>query len=158
MKVDDSIFLFLSPNTKAKGISSLFLYIVFVLGIARPCAHLQSTLPTSTCLHLSPPIPFQSLLSSLQHPQRYQNQNIARNWAIFPNLTQTNQSCLFFLKIGIHDILVVLILHSDLDFWNYNSKIHFWANFPQKYQNCPFWLKIDKLQHYILFWANLGWK
>ena len=35
--------------------------------------------PTSTQLHPPPP-------SSLQHPQRYNNQNIAPNWAISPNL------------------------------------------------------------------------
>ena len=42
--------------------------------------------PTSTQLHPPPPSSFQPPPSSLQHPQQYLNQNIARNWAISPNL------------------------------------------------------------------------
>ena len=37
---------------------------------------------TSTQLHPPPPISFQFPPSSLQHPQQYLDQNIARNWAI----------------------------------------------------------------------------
>ena len=44
--------------------------------------------PTSTQLHPPPP-------SSLQHPQQYLNQNIARNWAISPNLGRKIKSCPF---------------------------------------------------------------
>ena len=79
--------------------------------------------PTSTQLHPPPP-------SSLQHPQQYLNQNIARNWAIFPNLDQISnpkihfwanlgpkiQSCPFCLKIGTHSISRILIPNPDLDF------------------------------------------
>ena len=42
--------------------------------------------PTSAQLHPPPPSSFQPPPSSLQHPQQYLNQNIARNWAISPNL------------------------------------------------------------------------
>ena len=49
---------------------------------------------TSTQLHLPPPSSFQPPPSSLQHPQQYSNQNIARNWAIFPNLGRKIQICL----------------------------------------------------------------
>ena len=41
---------------------------------------------TSTQLHPPPHSSFQPPPSSLQHPQQYLNQNIARNWAISPNL------------------------------------------------------------------------
>ena len=51
--------------------------------------------PSSTQLHPPPPSSFQSPPSSLQHPQQYLNQIIARNWAIFPNLGQKIKSCLF---------------------------------------------------------------
>ena len=44
--------------------------------------------PTCTQLHPPPPSSFQPPPSSLQHPQQYLNQNIARNWAISPNLGQ----------------------------------------------------------------------
>ena len=36
----------------------------------------------------------------------------------------------------------VLILNPDLDFWNSDPKIHFWANLGPKSQSCPFSLKI----------------
>ena len=42
--------------------------------------------PTSTQLHPAPPSPFQLPSSSLQYPRQYLDQNIARNWAISPNL------------------------------------------------------------------------
>ena len=71
---------------------------------------------TSTQLHpppLSsfqpPPSSFQPPPSSLQYPQEYLNQNIARNWAISPNLVQKIKSCSFWLKnwqtwyIGVAD-------------------------------------------------------
>ena len=98
--------------------------------------------PTSTQLHPPPPSSFQSPPSSLQHPQQYSNQNIARNWAISPNLGQKIKSCPFWLKIGTHGILEVLIPNPDLDFWNSDPKIHFWANLGPKSQSCPFCLKI----------------
>ena len=41
---------------------------------------------TSTQLHPPPHSLFQPPPSSLQHPQQYSNQNIARNWTISPNL------------------------------------------------------------------------
>ena len=36
----------------------------------------------------------------------------------------------------------MLIPKSDLDFWNFDPKIHFWANFGWKSQSCSFCLKI----------------
>ena len=90
----------------------------------------------------SPPSSFQLPPSSLQHPQRYLNQYIARNWAISPILGRKTKSCPFWLKTGTHGILEGLILNPDWDFWNSDSKIHFWANLCPKIQNCLFYLKI----------------
>ena len=109
--------------------------------------------PTSTKLHSPPPSSSQLHLppisssgpppSSLQHPEQYSNQNIACNWAISPNLNGNIQSCPFWLKIGSHGILEVLIPNPDLDFWDSGTKIHFFANLGPKSQSCPFYLKID---------------
>ena len=90
--------------------------------------------PTSTQLHPPPP-------SSLQHPQQYLNQKIARNWAISPNLGRKIRSCSFWLKRGTYGILEVLILNQDLNFRNSDPKIIFWANLGPKLQGCPFSLK-----------------
>ena len=98
-------------------------------------AWLLNRAPSSTQLHSPPP-------SSLQHPEQYLTQNIARNWAISPNLGRKIKSCPFWLKIGTHGILEVLIPNPDLDFWNSDPKIHFWANLGPKIQSCPFCLKI----------------
>ena len=98
--------------------------------------------PAHFNLHPAPPSSFQPPPSSLQHLQQYLNQNIARNWAISPNLGQKIKSCPFWLKIGTHGILEVLIPNPDLDFWNSDPKIHFWANLGPKIQSCPFCLKI----------------
>ena len=111
-------------------------------GITKLCNHLHPAPSTSTQLHLLPPSSFQPPPSSLEHPQQYLNQNIARNWAISPNLGQKIKSCPFWLKIGTHGILEVLIPNPDLDFWNSDPKNHFWANLGPKIQSCPFCLKI----------------
>ena len=118
-------------------------------GITKPCTHLHLAPPTSTQLtststQLQPPplSSFQPPPSSLQHPQQYLNQNIARNWAIYPNLGRKIKSFPFWLKIGTYGILEVLIPNPDLDFWNSDPKIHFWANLGSKIQNCSFCLKI----------------
>ena len=73
---------------------------------------------------------------------KYLNQNIARNWAISPNLGHKIKSCPSWLKIGTHGILEVLIPNPELDFWNSNPKIHFWANLGPKIQSWSFCLKI----------------
>ena len=129
------------------------------MGITKPCTHLHpppstSTQfhpspptsfqppPSSTQLHPAPPSSFQPPPSSLQHHQQYLNQNIARNWAISRNLGQKNNSCPFWLKIGTHGILEVLIPNPDLDFWNSDPKIHFRANLGPKLQSCPFCQKV----------------
>ena len=97
---------------------------------------------TSTQLHPPPPSSFQPPPNSMQHPQQYLNQNIARNWAIAPNLGQKIKSYPFWLKIGTYGILEVLIPNPNLDFWNSDPKVHFWANLGPKIQSCPFCLKI----------------
>ena len=97
--------------------------------------------PSSTQLHPAPPSSFQPPPSTLQHPQQYLNQSIARNWAISPNLYQKIKSFPFWLKIGTYGILEVLILNPDLDFWNSDPKNHFWANLGPKIWSCPFCLK-----------------
>ena len=122
------------------------------MGITKPCTHLHPALfasihlhqapPSSTQLHLPPPSSFQPPTSSLQHPQQYLNQNIAKYWGTSSNLGQKIKSCPFWLNIGIHGILEMLILNPGLDFWNPDPKIHFWANLGSKIQNCPFCLKI----------------
>ena len=118
-------------------------------GITKPCTHLHPApftstqlILTSNQLHPPPPSSFQHPSSSLQHPQQYLNQNTALNWAISPNLDRKNKSCSFWLKIGTQGILEVLIPNPDLDFWNFDSKIHFWANLGPKIKSCPFGLKI----------------
>ena len=102
--------------------------------------------PSSTQLHPPPLSSFQPPPSSLQHPHQYLNQNTASTWKIFPNLGRKIQSCLFWLKIGTHGFLEVLIPNPDLDFWNSDPKIHFWANLGPKSQSCPFCLKIGALR------------
>ena len=128
------------------------------MGITKPCTHLHPAQYSYTQLHPAPststqliststqlhPLPssFQPPPSSLQHTQQYLNQNIARNWAISPNLGWKIKSCPFWLKMGAHGILEVLIPNPDLDFRNSDPKIHFWANLDPKIQSCPFCLKI----------------
>ena len=123
---------------------------------------------TELCTHLHPPTP-----SSLQHPQQYLNQNIAHNWAISLNLGRNIKSCPFWLKIGTYHILEVLIPNPNLNFWNFDPKIKFWANLGPKIQSCPFYLKTGaqsisrmlipnpdldfwNFDPKIHFWANLG--
>ena len=101
----------------------------------RSSIHLRPAPPTSTQLISASP-------SSLQHPQQYMNQNIARDWAISPNFGQKIKSYPFWLKIGTQGILEVLIPIADLDSWNSDPKIHFWANLGPKIQTCLFCLKI----------------
>ena len=114
------------------------------MGITKTCTHLHATPSSSSQLQPAPPRSFQPPPSSLQHPQQYLNTNSARNWAISLNLGQKIKNCPFWLKIGIHGILEVLILNPDLNFWNSDSKIHFWANLKnfEKIQSCLFCLKI----------------
>ena len=51
--------------------------------------------PTFTQLHPPPPSSTQPPPRSLQHPQQDLNLNIARNWAISPNLGQKIKNCPF---------------------------------------------------------------
>ena len=118
------------------------------MGITIPCTHLQPASSTSTQLisistqlHPRPPSSCQPLPSSLQHPQQYLNQNIARDWAISPNLGQKIKGCPFWLIIGIYGILEVVIPNPDLGFWNSDPKIHFLATLGPKIQSSLFCLK-----------------
>ena len=93
--------------------AAFWIWSISKLGITKPCTHLHPApststqlISTSTQLHSPPP-------SSLQHPQQYLNQNIV----ISPNLGQKIKSCPFFLKIGTHGILTMLILIPALVFW-----------------------------------------
>ena len=112
------------------------------LGITKACTQLHPAPSTSTSSTQPPPSSFQSPPSFLQHLQQYLNQNIARNWSISPNLVQKIKSCPFWLKICTRGILEVLIPNPDSIFWNFDPKIHFWANLGPKSQRCPFCLKI----------------
>ena len=110
---------------------------------------------TSTRLHPPPPSSFQPPPSSLQLSQQYLNQNTGRNWAISPNLGQKIKNCPFWLKIGTHGKLEVLIPNPDLDFWNSDPKIHFWANLGPKIQSCPFvWKLVHIVYQGCWFWIQ----
>ena len=130
------------------------------MGFSKPCCQLRTAPSTSNQLHLSPRSSFQPPSSSLQHPQQYSNQNIARNWAISPNLGRKIQIYPFWLKIGTHGILEVLITNPDLDFSNSDLKILSWANLGPKIQSYLFCLKIGAhgisrmliLTPTLLFW------
>ena len=88
-------------------------------------------------------------------PSSILNQNLACNWAIFPNLGRTIKSCPFWLKIGAHSTLEVLILNPELDFWNSDCKIYFWAHLGPKIQICSFCLKIgDLVSQGSWFWVQ----
>ena len=87
---------------------------------------------TSTQLHSPPPSIFQPLPSSLQHPQQYLNQKIARNWAISPNLGQKIKSYPFSLKIDTYGILEVFIPNRDLDFLKFRPQNPFLGKFGRK--------------------------
>ena len=112
---------------------------MFILDITKPCSNLH---PADFNFNQAPPSSSQLPPSSLQQPQQYLNLNIAGNSAISPNLGKKIKSCPFLLKIGTHGILEVLIRNRDLDFWNSDPKIHFWANLGPKIQSCLFCLKI----------------
>ena len=131
--------------------------------------------PPTSSIHLHPPTPssFQSPPSFLQHPQQYLNQNIARNWAISPNLGCKIESCPFWLKIGTRCLFEVLIPNPHWDFWNSDPKNHFWANLSPKIQSRTFCLKIGAHSIWMMlipssnldfwnsdpkidFWTNLG--
>ena len=95
--------------------------------------HLYPAPSTSTQLHPPPPSSFQPPPSSLQHPQQYLNQNIARNWAISPNLGRKIKSYPFWLKIGTHGILEALIpTKSRLWFLKFRPQNPFLSEFGPK--------------------------
>ena len=119
------------------------------MGITKLCTQIHPApststqlISTSTQLYPPPPSSFQPPPSSLQHPQQYLSLNIARNCTISPILGQKIKSCPFWLNIGTHGIIEVLIPNSNLDFWSSDPKIYFWTNLGPKIQSCPFNLKI----------------
>ena len=118
---------------------------LLITGITKPYTHLHPApstftqlISTSTQLHPTSPSSFQPPPSSIHldpdhfslHPAlcntlHCKNQNVARNWAISPNLGRKFQSCLFRLKFGTHGILELLIPNPDLEFWNSDPKSFF---------------------------------
>ena len=76
---------------------------------------------TSTYSHPAPSTSTQLISPSTQLSQCCYNQNIARNWAIFPNLGRKIPNCSFWRKIDTHGILKVLIPNPDLKFRSQNS-------------------------------------
>ena len=125
----------------------------FKMGITKPCTQLHPAPSTSTQListspqlHPPPLSSFQPPPSSLEHPQQYLNQNVARNWAISPNLGRQIKSCPFWLKTGRPGILEVWIPNLDLDFWNSDPNMYFWANLEPKIKSCLF---VWKLVHTV---------
>ena len=91
--------------------------------------------PLPTSIHLHP-------AHFSLHPAQCSNQNIARCWAISPNLGRKIQNFLFCLKIGTHGISRMLILFPTLVFQMSKPKILFWANLGQKSESCQFCLKV----------------
>ena len=124
------------------------MFIIYKTSITKPCTHLHQAPFSSTQLHpapssstqLHPPPPssFQLPPSSLQHPQQYLNQNIARNWTISPNLGQKNEE----LSILTENWDVRYIGGVDSEPRVRFLKIHFWANLGPKFQSYPLCLKI----------------
>ena len=97
---------------------------------------------TSTQLHPPPFSSFQPPPSSLQQSQQYLNQNIERNWALSPNLGRTIKSCPFWLKIGTHGILTMLILIPTLVFWISGPKSIFGQMWAKKVKVVQFGWKL----------------
>ena len=119
---------------------------VFKVRITKPCTQLHQAPSTSTQLHPVPSASTQLIWASTQlsaTPSTIFEPKHLCNWTISPNLGWKIQSCPFWLKIGSHGILEVPIPNPDLDFWNFNPKIHFWANLGSKSQSCRFCLKIS---------------
>ena len=83
---------------------------------------------------MHPPLPSSSQPppSSLEPAQQHLNQNIARNLAISTNLDRKIKSCPFWLKIGTHGILEVLIPNPDLDFLKFRPQNPFLGKFGSK--------------------------
>ena len=115
--------------------------------ITKPCTHLHPRPSASTQCH--PPLTssFQPPLSSIHlHPAHCSLTQLSVISSSLlkpnsPNLGWKFQSCSFWLKIGTHNILEVPIPNPDLDFWNSDPKIHFWANLGQKSQSFLFCLE-----------------
>ena len=95
--------------------------------------------PSFTQFH--PPPPCSTQLSATPSTI-FGQKNIARNWTISSNLGWKIKISPFWLKSDTHGIMEVLISNPDLDFWNCNPKIHFWANLGPNIQSSPLCLKI----------------
>ena len=107
-------------------------------------------------LHSAPPrsIHLQLAYFSLQPTLCNTLNNIRTNilHVISPNLGWKTKSCSFWLKIGSHDILQVVIPNPDLGVWNSNPKTHFWANLSSKSLSCISWILI--LIPRFVFWIS----
>ena len=108
--------------------------------------HLHST---HFSLHPAPSTSTQLISASTQlsaTPSTIFEPKYSRNWAISPNLGQKIKSCPFWLKIGTHGILEVLIPNPDFDFWNSYPKSIFGQIWAQKVKVVCF---VWKLVHMI---------
>ena len=132
------------------------------MDIAKPCTHLHPVPFTFPQLHPAPPTfthphpAYFSLHLALCSILNFMRTKMSRVIGQFLQIqAEKIQSCLFFLKIGTHGILEVLIPNPWLDFWNSNPKIHFLANLQWKSQNCCFASKLTHLVPpgcWFLFW------
>ena len=119
-----------------------------LLNLAPTFIQLYPHPPSTSQLHPPPPSSFQPSPNSLQHPQQYSNQNIARNGAISTNLGGKNSK----LSILTENWLTWHLECADSEFRNFDilnfeiefltQKSIFWANLGQKSQSCSFCLKI----------------
>ena len=97
-----------------------------------------------TNLHPAPSTTTQFISTSTQlsaTPSIIFEPKCCTNWVISPNLGWKTK-CPFWLKIGTLDIVEVMILNPELDFWNFDPKIKFWTNLDPNIQSCLFCLKI----------------
>ena len=120
------------------------------------------------------------LCSTAINFQMFQIFNQVIHWHYNINILNSIYVCIVYSAYAFRKLVDVvsqrmLIPNPDLNFWNVDPKIHFWANLGPKIQSCLFYLKIGT--HNILrmlipnpdldfwnfdpkihFWANLGRK
>ena len=82
---------------------------------------------------------------SLQHAQRYKNQNIACNCAMSSNIGWKIQICPFGLKISIFGMFEVVIPNPDLDFGNSDPKSIFGQIWAEKVKVVRFTWKLEHM-------------
>ena len=126
-----------TKEQKSRYLENKILFFVQIrrVGITKPCTRL---------LH---PAHFNLQLALCNTLNVIRTKTLHVIGQFLPKLGWKIQRCPFWLKIGTHGLLVVLILNLHLDFWNSDPKIHFRANLGSKSQSCLFCLKIGT--HYI---------